>query len=144
MYKSSSNSAEISIDPVEQSNQPVNDSISPQYALPSSQFIHSLTILLASIMSGELFIPPAGIYFRILGDVSQYCAFSRNSPSPEVFHAPMNKSDDAQLFSLLHGTGDHAGKYAIKGKASGKVLFSRHTSNPQVGHIAGDGAYQDK
>ncbi|KAI0634496.1 hemolytic lectin [Trametes polyzona] len=61
--------------------------------------------------------------------------------TPNVWHAKPGESD--QLFSLLHGVKEHAGAYAIKGKDSGKVLFSRTKQEPKVGHIGGDGDFYD-
>ena len=48
-----------------------------------------------------------------------------------------------QWFTVLHNDGDRPGRYAIKGRTSGRVLFSRSES-PRVGHIEGDGLYEDK
>ncbi|KAK0196670.1 hypothetical protein F5146DRAFT_946624 [Armillaria mellea] len=89
-----------------------------------------------------MYIPPQGIYFRLLGRVSQCVLFARNSPEPLVWQFKGPESED-QLFTLIHGTGEHAGLYAIKSKATGMVLFSRMSPPPRVGRIEGDGAYQD-
>lgn len=94
--------------------------------------------------SEDLYIPPRGIYFRLLGYVSQYVIFSRNTQEPEVGHHPVGGDYSDQYFELLPGSGDHAGLYAIRGKVSGKVLFSRNGPDPNVGHITGDGYYGDK
>ena len=92
----------------------------------------------------SFYIPPEGLRFRIVGYVSNCAIFSRNSPEPEVGHYNISHGNYAdQSFSLLHGTGNHKGLYAIKGHVSGKVLFSR-SQKPPVGHIAGNGHYEDK
>lgn len=98
--------------------------------------------------SEEIYIPPRGIFFRLIGYESHYVIFSRTDRSPQVGHTladliPYQGSDD-QLFELIHGTGDRAGLYAIKGKASGKVLYSRSGPDPNVYHVDGNGAYNDK
>jgi len=90
-----------------------------------------------------LYVPPEGLRFRIVGYASQCAIFSRNSPEPEVWHYNISHGDFAdQWFTLLHGSGNHKGLYAIKGRVSGKVLFSR-SQKPSVGHIAGNGQYED-
>lgn len=90
------------------------------------------------------FIPPEGLRFRIVGYLSQCAIFSRTTLEPQVGHLNISHGDFAdQWFTALHGTGNHNGLVAIKGKMSGKVLFSR-IQKPTVGHIAGDGQYEDK
>jgi len=92
----------------------------------------------------ELYIPPKGIYFRILGYSSNCCIYSRNENDPCVWHYNVSHGDfPDQWFSVLPGTGTHAGLYAIKGKESGKVLYSRAENDPKVYHITGDGYYED-
>ncbi|KAK0469228.1 uncharacterized protein EV420DRAFT_15892 [Desarmillaria tabescens] len=89
-----------------------------------------------------MYIPPQGIYFRLLGRVSQCVLFARNGPEPLVWQYKGPEYED-QLFTLIHGTGSHAGLYAIKSKCTGKVLFSRGSPPPRVGQIEGDGAHPD-
>jgi hypothetical protein len=95
-------------------------------------------------MSSTLYIPPPGLRFRLIGYVSQCAVYSRNNGEPYVGHCSVSYGEyPDQWFTLLHGTGDHEGRYAIKGQASGKVLFSRNP-RPPVGHVEGDGRYEDK
>jgi len=92
----------------------------------------------------KLYIPPKGIYFRLLGYKSNEVLFSRTHNQPEVGQIPQGDSQyDDQLFTLIHGTGSHKELYAIKSKDTGRVLFSR-TYSPNVGHIEGDGVHEDK
>jgi len=88
-----------------------------------------------------MYVPPKGIYFRLVGHASRYVLFSRTTQEPQVWHYGGGDSED-QFFTLLHGTGSRAGLYAIKSKKTGKVLFSRG-AEPTVGHIDGDGYYDD-
>jgi len=92
----------------------------------------------------QMYIPAEDLYFRLVSTYTNYKLFSRNSPDPQVWHFDGSDYDD-QLFSLIYGTSSNKrdGQYAIKGKLSGKVLFSR-SADPRVGHIAGDGSYNDK
>jgi hypothetical protein len=93
----------------------------------------------------ELYIPPEGIYFRLLGYNSNCCIYSRKENDPCVWHYDVSHGACAdQWFSVLKGTGSHANLYAIKGKDSGKVLYSRANNDPRVYHIDGDGKYEDK
>ena len=94
-------------------------------------------------MSSQLYIPPRGIGFRIVGYVSQQVIYSRNSPDPQVGQVAVDRVYPDQTFELIHGTGNRAGLYAIKGRESGKVLFSRST-DPKIGHVSGNGTYDDK
>ena len=92
----------------------------------------------------SVFVPPEGLRFRIVGYASQCAIFSRTTKEPQVWHHNVSNGDFAdQWFTLLHGTGKHAGLYAIKGQVTGKVLFSRE-QKPSVGHVDGDGYYEDK
>ena len=96
-------------------------------------------------MSSAFYVPPQGFAFRIVGYVSQRAIYSRNSPEPTVsHHSVANGVFPDQWFTLLHGTGEYAGLHAIKGLASGKVLYSRKSLDPRVGHAEGDGKYADK
>lgn len=90
-----------------------------------------------------MYIPPNGLYFRLLGYVSQEVIFARNS-DPKVGCVSYTSEHTDQYFTLIHGTGEHSGKYAIKSKATGYVLFSRRGSQPHVGLVPGDGSYNDK
>ncbi|KAI0758163.1 hemolytic lectin [Fomes fomentarius] len=92
----------------------------------------------------ELFVPPEGLLFRIVGYASQCAIFSRHDQEPQVghFHTANGGFDD-QWFSFLHGSGNNSGLVAIKGRKTGKVLYSRRQDDPRVWHIAGDGAHPD-
>lgn len=90
----------------------------------------------------DMFIPPEGINFRLLGCVSQKYLYSRPSNDPTFFHYEEGPFDD-QWWHLLHGKGDRAGYYAIQSKYTGKVIFSRTSADPRVGHVDGDGMYKD-
>jgi len=95
-------------------------------------------------MSSAFYIPPPGLRFRLIGYASKCAIFSRDTANPYVGHYNVSHGEyPDQWFTLLHGTGGNAGRYAIKGQVSGKVLFSRKTA-PGVGHIEGDGKYDDK
>ena len=90
------------------------------------------------------YIPPPGLRFRLVGYVSQCAIFSRTAQEPHVWHHNVSYGEfPDQWFTLLHGSGNRAGRYAIKGQVTGKVLFSRN-AEPKVGHIGGDGQYEDK
>ncbi|KDR66599.1 hypothetical protein GALMADRAFT_232450 [Galerina marginata CBS 339.88] len=91
----------------------------------------------------DFYIPPEGLFFRLLGYYSSRVLVSRTHAQPEVFHHPRTETFEDQFFQLIHGTGKHAGYFAIKGKLTNKVLFSRNSSNPHVGHVDGNGAYDD-
>ncbi|KAK7033618.1 hypothetical protein VNI00_012617 [Paramarasmius palmivorus] len=91
-----------------------------------------------------VYIPPEGVYFRLLGYVSQHVLFSRTfRTDPAVGHNPMADEHDDQYFTLIHGTGSRKGTYAIKSKVTGYVLYSRTFRNPHVGHTPGDGEFGD-
>ena len=95
-------------------------------------------------MGSDLYIPPSGVYFRLLNYVSQHVVFSRNSPEPEVYHYLPGDIIEDQWFELLPGSGENAGLYAIKGKLSGKALFSRSGPTPTVGHNGGNKHNRDR
>ena len=92
----------------------------------------------------NFYIPPEGLYFRLLGYVSQRVLFSRTTLDPQVSHIPFDQIYDDQWFSLIYGTGKYDGMFAVKGKKTGKVLYSRTHSTPYVWHVDGNGAYEDK
>lgn len=87
--------------------------------------------------------PPEGFEFRLLGWRSKKMIFSRNAAPGVGISDPQPVNPD-QIFTLIHGTGDKKGLYAIKSVNTGKVLFSRQGQVPVVGHVDGDGDYDDK
>lgn len=101
-------------------------------------------VVIFTMSQQELYIPPNGIYFRLLGYNSQQVIYSRTHREPEVGQHPVEEQYDDQFFTLIHGTGDRKGTYAIKSKVTGNVLFSRSHMEPNVGHVAGNGQYNDK
>jgi len=50
---------------------------------------------------------------------------------------------DDQWWQLVPGTGSYAGCYVVKSNYTGKVIFSRSSPDPRVGHIDGNGEYAD-
>lgn len=70
--------------------------------------------------------------------------FSRTHLQPEVGVWEPDPVQDDHWFTLITGTGDKDGLYALKSVYTGKVLFSRKDEEPTVGHIDGDGLYDDK
>lgn len=93
--------------------------------------------------SSAIYIPPAGVMFRIENKNSKKVLYSSLTAKPPVFHADKAKVEDNQWFYLIHGTGKRQGKYVIKGKESDQVLFSRQHAEPWVAHIGGNGSYDD-
>lgn len=92
----------------------------------------------------NFYIPPEGVYFRLLGYASQRVLFSRTHLEPQVSHIGVESVHDDQWFSLVHGTGAHEGLFLVRGKKTGKILFSRTHSKPYVWHIDGNGKHEDK
>lgn len=91
----------------------------------------------------DIYIPPEGIYFRLLGYLSQHVIVSGVGPN-EVHQAPVQNEARNQYFTLIHGTGSRRGRYAIKGRVSNNVLFSRSGPRPNVGHVGGNGQHNNK
>lgn len=104
----------------------------------------SVSCGISLILPAPLYIPPPGIQFRIWGQSSEQVIFSRTHREPEV--GIINAADiySDHWFTLIHGSGAKKGLYAIKSIHTGKVLFSRRSPEPRVGHIDGDGRYNDK
>ena len=95
-------------------------------------------------MTSNFYIPPEGLRFRIAGYASQRAIFSRTHREPAVWHHPLSDGEyPDQWFTLLHGRGNRAERYAIRGQLSGRVLVSRGRV-PRVDHITGDGQWDDK
>lgn len=91
----------------------------------------------------SLYIPPTGLYFRLLGLNSNKVLFSRNGTDPEFWHHPVGETYDDQWWHLSPGSGKHEGYYLVVSKYTGKVIFSRSSPDPHVGHIGGGGVYED-
>lgn len=89
-----------------------------------------------------LYIPPQEISFRLLGCNSNKYLYSRPSNDPTFFHYGDGPYAD-QWWQLLPGTGNKAGYYAIKSKCTGKVIWSRNSPEPKIGHIDSNGGYDD-
>lgn len=90
-----------------------------------------------------MYIPPPGVLFRIYNKNSGKVIYSSLKTKPEVSHTDRKDVKDDQWFYLIHGTGNRAGKYVIKGKESNQVIFSRRHAEPNVGHTGGNGDYDD-
>jgi len=101
-------------------------------------------------MSSTIFIPPPGLRFRLVGYLSHCAVFSRTTQEPYVGHCNVSQGTfPDQWFTLLPGTGDYAGRYAIKGEMTEKVLYVRpdiptaiwpssyfvNKTFPEVGHF---------
>ncbi|KAJ3492365.1 hypothetical protein NLI96_g33 [Meripilus lineatus] len=72
----------------------------------------------------DIYIPPEGIYFRLLGYLSQHVIVSGVGPN-EVHQAPVQNEARNQYFTLIHGTG------------------SRRGPRPNVGHVGGNGQHNN-
>ncbi|KAI0630534.1 hypothetical protein C8Q77DRAFT_1160104 [Trametes polyzona] len=83
--------------------------------------------------SKQMYTPPNGIYFRLQDRDTGLYIYSDNERTPEVSVDQRSDADD-QFFTLIPGTGDQEGTFAIQGKASGKVLFSVAKGDVKVGH----------
>jgi len=97
----------------------------------------------ATTPQSGIYIPPPGVQFRICNRSSGKVIYSSLKNKPEVSHADRKDVKDDQWFYLIHGTGNRAGTYAIKGKESDRVIFSRRHAEPYVSHVGGDGKYND-
>ncbi|KAJ7715782.1 hemolytic lectin [Mycena olivaceomarginata] len=75
----------------------------------------------------DFYVPPEGIFFRILGNASNRVLYSRSSGKPTFGSIP--ETSGTALF-------------LIKGRQSGMVLYSRNSS-PYVDHAGGNGMYDD-
>lgn len=95
-------------------------------------------------MTEEIYIPPTGISFRLLGYLSQNVIFSRNSPEPQVYTHPAHDDYADHYFTLVPGTGARQGSYLIKSTYTGKVLFSRTHATPYVWHTDSTAYPDDK
>ena len=61
-----------------------------------------------------------------------------------MFHHPVGDEYKDQYFTLVPDTSVGKGLYFFKSKQADKVLFSRTHSVPNVRHIDGNGADDDK
>jgi hypothetical protein len=93
--------------------------------------------------TSTFYTPPPGFQFRLCGKVSEKALYSSAKIKPAVFHTPRKDVQENQWFYLIHGSGPRAGKFAIKGKESDRVIFSRRHNDPFVDHIGGNGSYDD-
>ncbi|KAJ7890735.1 hemolytic lectin [Mycena leptocephala] len=94
----------------------------------------------------DFYIPPANIFFRLIGNDTARALFSRSGPGGTAagFGAhPANDVLTSSWFSLVRGTGNRDGLFAIRGRESGWVLYSRTARLPLVGHDHEDGRYDD-
>jgi hypothetical protein len=92
----------------------------------------------------DFYVPPEGIFFRILGNASNRMLYSRSSGKPTFGSIPETSGPyEDNYFSLIMGTGNRNGLFLIKGRQSGMVLYSRNSS-PYVNHAVGNGMYDDK
>ncbi|KAJ7147009.1 hypothetical protein C8R44DRAFT_657251 [Mycena epipterygia] len=93
----------------------------------------------------EFQVPPEGVTFRIIGNVSGRALYSRLTGDP-VFGAVLASAagpNKDQYWSLVKGTGSKEGLFLFKNPVSGKVLYSRATASPYVWHVDGGGQYED-
>jgi len=95
-----------------------------------------------SSVETEAYIPPPGIYFRMLSPFTSRVIHSKNEdnsplgswkPAPDHTWGP----GSAGWFSLIPGTGDFEGKYLIRSRKTGKYIYSKAPPIPdkqRVGH----------
>ncbi|KZV65592.1 hypothetical protein PENSPDRAFT_689751 [Peniophora sp. CONT] len=100
----------------------------------------------STVANSAFYIPPQGLAFRLIGHVSKKALVSRSSPDPHVTHKSIDKHSTDQLFTLLDGSSRHRkGYYAIKSKATGNFIYSRHIGGKcQDWHCNGDPNYDDE
>ena len=95
---------------------------------------------------GPIYIPPPGLRFLIQSYATDWVIFLADSTPMHTFPLQqiLDKKDSEAWCTLLHGSGKHKGRYAIKSPALDKVLFSRKGPEPCVGIVGGDGRWDDK
>ncbi|KAH9475654.1 hypothetical protein JR316_0011211 [Psilocybe cubensis] len=93
----------------------------------------------------DLFIPPPKFYFSICSSfLLPNPVYSNDSKDPKVGLTMGSTEPERDCnFELIHGTGDRAGQYAIRGTYSGKVLLSKKGTHALVEHTAGDGVHDE-
>ncbi|KAJ7473451.1 hemolytic lectin [Mycena latifolia] len=94
----------------------------------------------------NFYVPPEGIYFRLIGYVSARALYSRKSQEPTFGSILATEGPyPDNYFSLVKGTGANDGLFLIKNRVSGNVLYSRRSAAPWVGHIHlnDDGGHPD-
>lgn len=87
--------------------------------------------------SENFYIPPKGVYFRLLDHDDQHEHISRNGGGPKLNGNRPEFALGDQYFELLPGSGRREGQYAIKHKDSGELL-SLHEGNLRMGPRDGD------
>ena len=90
-----------------------------------------------------LYIPPEGLRVRIQSYVTSGVVYTFNTEGQEGLVVGDATYHAAGWWTFLHGSGNHAGRYAIKSQETGEFLFSRGSS-PVVGTVKGDGQDEDK
>ena len=78
------------------------------------------------------YIPPPGLYFRLVGYISQSAIFSRDTVEPEVWQLNASHGEHPDQWFRL-ATAKNKNEYMIEGRSSGRYLFSQK-SEPRVGH----------
>lgn len=73
----------------------------------------------------ELYIPPPGIPFRLLGFQSNFVLYSRKIDEPQFHHFSQDPVSADQYFQLIPGTGKFKDYYLIQGQVTGYYIFSR-------------------
>lgn len=99
--------------------------------------------VISLLLPAPLYIPPHGLQFRIWGYSSEQVIFSRTNNELQVGVWLASPVERDQWFTLIYGTGDNKGLYAIKGIHSGKLLFSSSV-DPRVGHVDRAGSHKDR
>lgn len=74
----------------------------------------------------EFYIPPEGICFQLFNRESKKVIFTSFLAGPQVGHcsaSPINESTSyEQYFTLIHGTNNNKGLYALKSKFTSRVV----------------------
>jgi len=82
------------------------------------------------------YIPPPGLYFRLLAADAPRVMFSRTWQTPYVDTHPANDPYDDQFFELIPSVKNPGSDtlYLVKSKATKMFLYSRYRRYPLVGH----------
>ena len=92
--------------------------------------------------SSPIYIPPEGLRVRIQSYATSGVVFTFSTEAQGLVVGNLTYPT-AGWWTFLHGSGNHAGRYAIKSQETGEFLFSRGSS-PVVGTVKGDGQDEDK